>query len=115
MIQIERTPKPLKLTDAVQQELTSEFKKDNSKAVWGKTYIRKALLDMSNSKCCYCECLVGKGTKEMHVDHFQPKSIYPDLVVQWENLLPSCSQCNKSKSDHDTVQEPIINPTKDNP
>ena len=71
--------------------------------------------DMSNAKCCYCECKVGAGEREMHVDHFKPKSIYPDLVVKWENLLPSCPHCNKEKSSHDTGAEPIVNPSEDDP
>lgn len=50
-----------------------------------------------------------------HVDHFKPKSIYPDLVVKWENLLPSCPHCNKEKSSHDTGAEPIVNPSEDDP
>lgn len=70
---------------------------------------------MSNAKCCYCECKVGAGEREMHVDHFKPKSIYPDLVVKWENLLPSCPHCNKEKSSHDTGAEPIVNPSEDDP
>lgn len=49
------------------------------------------------------------------VDHFKPKSIYPDLVVKWENLLPSCPHCNKEKSSHDTGAEPIVNPSEDDP
>lgn len=70
---------------------------------------------MVDAKCCYCECKVGAGEREMHVDHFKPKSIYPDLVVKWENLLPSCPHCNKEKSSHDTGAEPIVNPSEDDP
>lgn len=72
------------------------------KVVWNKAYIKNALLEMSDNKCCYCECKIGKGEREMHVEHFKPKSIYPDLVVEWNNLLPSCPHCNKQKSSHDT-------------
>lgn len=103
------------MTPEVKQKLTDEFKADNKKTVWNKPYIRNALLDMSHNKCCYCESLVGHGHKEMHIDHYKPKNLYPDLVVDWDNLLPSCPHCNKGKSDHNTGIEPIINPTTDNP
>ena len=115
MIKIERLSKPDQLTDIVQKNLLKEFKRDEKKAVWNKKYIKKQLLEMSHGKCCYCECKIGSGTSEMHVDHFKPKKVYPELVVEWENLLPSCSYCNKKKSDHDTGKKPIIDPTKDNP
>ena len=114
MIQLLRPPKPQKLADN-EAELTERFKKNNKDAVWNRSYIRSALLEMSNAKCCYCECMVGAGEREMHVDHFKPKSIYPDLVVKWENLLPSCPHCNKEKSSHDTGAEPIVNPSEDDP
>ena len=114
MIQLLRPPKPQKLADN-EAELTERFKKNNKDAEWNRSYIRSALLEMSNAKCCYCECKVGAGEREMHVDHFKPKSIYPDLVVKWENLLPSCPHCNKEKSSHDTGAEPIVNPSEDDP
>ena len=114
MIQLLRPPKPQKLADN-EAELTERFKKNNKDAVWNRSYIRSALLEMSNAKCCYCECKVGAGEREMHVDHFKPKSIYPDLVVKWENLLPYCPHCNKEKSSHDTGAEPIVNPSEDDP
>lgn len=114
MIQLLRPPKPQKLADN-EAELTERFKKNNKDAVWNKSYIRNALLEMSNAKCCYCECKVGAGEREMHIEHFKPKSIYPDLVVAWDNLLPSCPHCNKEKSSHDTGAEPIVNPAEDDP
>lgn len=114
MIRLSRPAKPQKLFEN-EVLLTSEFQADKKKPVWNKPYIKDALLEMSNNKCCYCECKVGSGEREMHVDHFKPKSIYPELVVEWDNLLPSCPHCNKQKSDHDTVVEPIVNPVVDNP
>lgn len=115
MIHVNRSDKPVELSDEVQKELTAQYKADNNKVVWGMPFIRKALLKMSNNKCVYCECLVGKGTVDMHVDHFQPKSIYPDLVVVWDNLLPSCPDCNRAKSSLDTKVYPIINPSEVDP
>lgn len=111
MIKITRISAPTQLTDEVKAQLTEEFKKDHKKSVWNKSYIRDNLLKMSQSKCCYCEELIGEGCSEMHVDHYHDKDTYPDEVVEWNNLLPSCSHCNKKKLTHDTYVEPIINPT----
>ena len=115
MIKIKRISAPEQLTDDVKAQLTEEFKKDKKKTVWNKSYIRQRLLKMSNSKCSYCEELVDSGCNEMHVDHYHDKDSYPDEVVEWTNLLPSCSHCNKKKSTHDTYVEPIIDPTQVDP
>lgn len=51
----------------------------------------------------------------MQVEHFKDKDSYPDDVVNWDNLLPSCSRCNRKKWTLDVVAKPIINPYIDNP
>lgn len=108
-------PRPEELTDDVEEKLIKEYKENDKKAVWGKPYIRESLLKMSYGKCCYCEAKIGPGYKEMHVDHFHPKILYPNEVVHWSNLFPSCPHCNKNKSDHDTYKEPIVNPCDEDP
>lgn len=115
MIKITRISTPTQLTDEVKAQLTEQFKKNPKKAVWNKSYIRDNLLKMSQSKCCYCEEIIGEGCSEMHIDHYHDKDTYPDEVVEWNNLLPSCSHCNKKKSTHDTYAEPIIDPTLNDP
>ncbi len=51
----------------------------------------------------------------MEVEHFRDKDSYPNHVVDWLNLLPSCKRCNGAKGTHDTVAEPIINPYEIDP
>lgn len=115
MIKIKRSEKPEQLTEELQKQLTEEFKKNKEKNVWNKPFIREKLLEESNSKCVYCECFIGNGRKEMHIDHFHYKDKYIDEVVNWDNLNPSCPHCNKNKSIHDTYLSPIINPFEQNP
>ena len=44
--------------------------------------------------CAYCEeCCGGE------VDHFRPKSRYPDLVYAWSNWLFACRDCNQAKGE----------------
>jgi uncharacterized protein (TIGR02646 family) len=71
--------------------------------------IRKALSESSFDKCAFCECKPSESGN-IEIEHFAPKSIYPDLTFEWDNLLPSCRKCNEAKSDFDTILEPIINP-----
>lgn len=51
----------------------------------------------------------------MEVEHFKPKSKYPESVVEWGNLLPVCKTCNSKKGDHDVEAEPIVHPFFDDP
>lgn len=114
MIKLNRQPAPSELTSQVVRELTEQYKQQGV-SVWNKDYIKKALLEMSHRKCCYCEVRLQEEGKYMQVEHFHCKSLYPDEVVVWDNLLPSCNRCNSHKSNHDTYKEPIINPCTDDP
>jgi uncharacterized protein (TIGR02646 family) len=49
-------------------------------------------LDAMSRRCMYCEDNSG-----YQVEHFRPKSIYPELVFAWENYLYACGVCNGPK------------------
>ncbi|ART83794.1 HNH endonuclease [Oceanisphaera profunda] len=76
--------------------------------------IKDSLFPSSENKCAFCECKPSEGGN-IEVEHFEPKSIYPDKTFEWTNFLPCCRRCNGDKSDHDTVVEPILNPYDENP
>ena len=115
MIKIQRISAPAELTPQVVAEKTTQFRENPNKAVWKEEYIESRLMQMSHGKCCYCECLLGKESNYMEVEHFHNKKDYPDEVVVWNNLLPSCRACNVRKGTHDTIASPIVNPTIDEP
>ena len=50
------------------------------------------LRDAFHGLCAYCE-QISRG----EVDHFRPKSRYPELVYSWSNWLFACHDCNHSK------------------
>ncbi|GHC08816.1 hypothetical protein [Thermomonas carbonis] len=67
-----------------------------------------ALRAMTNGKCAYCEFNYSPGGPE-DVEHFRPKgailtqagvklSGYYWLAAVWENLLPSCIDCNRART-----------------
>lgn len=114
MIKLHRHAKPSDLTSEVEKQLVEEYK-NTKKSVWRKDYIVTPLLEMSHNKCCYCETMLGVQARPMQVEHYHCKDLYPNEVIEWENLLPSCSQCNSNKSTLDTYKTPIINPCVDNP
>ena len=47
-----------------------------------------------SSICVYCERLSG-----MEVDHFRPKSKFPEQVYEWSNWVLACRDCNFAKLD----------------
>jgi len=114
MIKLELPTKPLKLTQEVQNELTAQFINKGTD-VWNKPFIREAVMQIAFSKCCYSECKLGEDSKYMEIDHFYSKKDFPEKVVEWGNLLPTCKKCNTTKGAHNVVNEPIINPCFDNP
>lgn len=114
MIKLTLPDKPQKLTEN-EESLKAEFLANHDKTVWKKDYITEPLLVMTHDKCAYSEIKLNEESKYMEVEHFKHKSQYPDEVVSWGNLLPSCKTCNIAKGTWDVVAEPIINPITDNP
>ena len=90
-------------------EFSSGFKYDNKT----KEYNAYKFVELLNLKTCpYCNrnyiSIVEKNDindkqTRPELDHFHPKSIYPFLAINYYNLIPSCSTCNKLKSDDDSL------------
>jgi len=114
MIKLDLPDKPIQLTVDLQTRLTREYK-DTGKTVWKIEWLKKAVSDMSFGKCCFSEIRLGEESKYMEIEHFHSKNRYPDEVMEWGNLMPSCKKCNGTKLEHDTLNEPIVNPFTDNP
>jgi uncharacterized protein (TIGR02646 family) len=70
--------------------------------------VKAALRMLANGNCAYCESKIGAvGARE--VEHYRPKGginglpTHPGywwLAHDWENLLPTCRDCNKSLRQH---------------
>lgn len=76
-----RKPKPIKIKDFYD---TDEW----------QLLRRKAL------RVYGCSCMKCKITNtEMHVDHIKPRSKYPELELDFNNLQVLCRRCNKEKAD----------------
>lgn len=77
--------------------------------------IKEVLLAETHEKCAYCEGKI-KHISYGDVEHILPKSIYPDLYVDWNNLTLSCEICNRSgKQVYDSKTDPLLNPYIDEP
>ena len=62
--------------------------------------VRYQALKAGNGKCCLCGLGAHDGVK-LHVDHIKPKSIYPELMYEVDNLQVLCEGCNMGKSNLD--------------
>jgi len=95
-----------------------------SKAIYASKTVKDKLLASHRGKCCYCETLITKKSPyaNVHVEHWRPKlssrqarkgkSIWPGyywLAYSWDNLLLSCSFCNR---DNKRDLFPLKNPAK---
>jgi uncharacterized protein (TIGR02646 family) len=57
-----------------------------------KSHLRKDFLYC----CAYCAIHENEwgGPRHFHVEHFRPKSLFPQLATKYENLLYACEVCN---------------------
>ncbi len=67
---------------------------------------------MYGDYCCFCEGeIISTGYEE--IEHFRPKSKFPELCFEWENLHQICTKCNKKKNNKWDDKYPIYDPVKD--
>ncbi len=70
--------------------------------------VKTALNELFHGKCAYCESKII-GTQPTDVEHFRPKGAvkvegklerpgYYWLAADWDNLLPSCIDCNRERN-----------------
>lgn len=114
-IQIQKPPKPLppaQKPDIYRKQKIRIKKAKQSKAknkrpqkedfYMTRTWLelRYKALKLNDGKCCCC----GRGRKQkvvLHVDHIKPRSLYPSLQLDINNLQVLCEECNIGKSNKD--------------
>ena len=77
----------------------------------------QALYTAFHGKCAYCEAKMAHVSAP-HVEHYHPKSKFPNQMFDWENWLLSCGCCNDKKWAHfpDCGGQPcLLDPTVDDP
>ncbi len=53
-----------------------------------KPLVHKSLLEEQGFICCYCGKKITKDTS--HIEHLKPRNQYPDLALEYGNVLASC-------------------------
>lgn len=73
--------------------------------VYKRAEIKLLLQQMFYGKCAYCETFYS-AAQPMDVEHYRPKGAVSEdsehegywwLAMKWDNLLPSCIDCNRSR------------------
>jgi uncharacterized protein (TIGR02646 family) len=88
---------------------------------WGNFLSSKPKADVAaaldacfHGKCAYCE-----GVAAQDIEHFYPKTRYPERMFAWENFLRGCKNCNNFKRDHfpltPTNSPELLDPCNDDP
>lgn len=106
---VELNKKYLENFDEDTVNTTREWKKINSNQ---KKDILNSLNEIFNGFCGYCEGTVGT-TSYPNIDHFKPKSIFPKLMFEYNNMIFSCQMCNTLKKEK--WDELFFNPTEEDP
>ncbi|QKG54485.1 HNH endonuclease [Hymenobacter sp. BRD67] len=74
--------------------------------------VKETLVNETSGKCAYCESKVTH-VYPGDIEHILPKSDFPKLTFEWNNLTFSCSVCNGHKSNYYDAQNPVLNPYSD--
>ena len=82
---------PIQVAPPVSQALETNFDLLDSNG--SHSHIRDEILGSArNYACPYCNVATVDT-----LDHFLPKKVYPEFSVLAQNLVPSCSTCNRKK------------------
>lgn len=80
--------------------------------------IKEYLFKTSHQKCAYCERTPNEGGGHLEIEHFYPKKNdeYKHKAFDFDNLLPSCEQCNTVKGTRfkNRCGVEILNPYNEN-
>ncbi len=79
--------------------------------------VKSTLSLLFAGKCAYCESFYS-STQPMDVEHYRPKAAvsadteadkdhpgYYWLAASWENLLPSCIDCNRQRTQEEVIDD----------
>ena len=82
------------------------------------------LLEEQNLLCAYCQKEIDSHKDFSNIDHFKTRNLFPELTLEYHNLLVSCNTKNRCSSSKDSKKsilktredyDNIVNPTSENP
>lgn len=107
MRRLQRKPLSKKSTDALKrltaqvhrarsakarQSAVARSWKNKPRAAFDEVKEKLSAMATGRSRCMYCEDSAGTD-----IEHFYPKSKYPERAFRWDNYLWACSHCNSNR------------------
>lgn len=74
-------------------------KKTNFYSTWAWRKLRYKVIKHYGKTCMACNAS-GKDV-QIQVDHIKPRSLFPELALDFENMQTLCADCNMGKSNID--------------
>ncbi|MBQ3808676.1 MAG: HNH endonuclease [Kiritimatiellae bacterium] len=74
-----------------------------------RTTIKTHLKQDFHGRCAYCDDSDSLVDIDFHIEHFAPKTKFPERKYLYQNLLYACPYCNESKSEYWVSDDPDIN------
>ena len=105
----------LKITRSTSPKEEAETIYANSRAAaWFKPIIAAlGKLSGMGARCMYCS-----GSESSDVEHYRPKSSFPEYAMTWKNYLWICTPCNRAKLNQFPIAADdsaiLINPLDEN-
>jgi len=87
---------------------------ESARRGYREAVVKQAIVEETCDKCAYCETKVTHS-QYGDVEHIRPKAVYPELLLDYDNLTLACRKCNGQKLDYDDPDEPLLNPYVDEP
>ncbi len=112
MIPVQPQPEPMDFSKRVREPGASfleEVPRPTPQQWKGREYWQRALLDMRKAYkgiCAYSAQWISPVTGSHSIDHFVPKSLYPELAYEWRNYRYASSKFNSRKGTH-TILDPF--------
>lgn len=67
----------------------NDFSSDDKDGYDRRIRLRKALISEQGRICCYCMTRISE--RSSHIEHFFPKEQFPEMDLDYHNLLASCN------------------------
>lgn len=100
------TPEVLKINSGLWGKEFAQKRTENPKCKFSwKHHESKSIRDvilpilktMTQNHCSFCDGFpLGTESRDT-VEHFRPKSLFPELAYEWENLFLCCDVCQSAK------------------
>lgn len=104
MMPLRRRPAPAFWDERERRYLFATKRTPAKKALHKLQYRRRSLADWFHGEvrdpsephlCAYCDARLIESSPET-IDHFVPEHAVRELGLSWQNLYPSCAQCNST-------------------